>query len=383
MAKRGNGEGSIYQRKSNGRWEGSISLDDGTRKVIYGKTRGEVQEKIKKLLSEQQQGMLPVNSKATVQEYIEKWLEEVHKPLVKLSTYNLYQTIVRIYIVPDLGHIKLQSLTPQHIQSFYSKKLKAGLSPKSINNIHGVLHKALANAVRWNLLARNVCDLVTPPRLVRTEKTVLTIEQARLLLAEVKEHNLEGFLTLALVTGMRVGEIMALHWSDIDLQQGSIQVRRTVNYIKGHGYVESDPKTTKSRRRINLPRFVVNVLLKHQEKQARQRDSNEGWVEQGLVFTNSVGGHMARTTLRETFNRILKKAGLPHVRFHDLRHGAATILLSWGVHPKVVQEILGHSQISMTLDTYSHVLPSMQREVTEKWDDWDEGAGAGVVLPQK
>ncbi|HEY3994300.1 MAG TPA: site-specific integrase, partial [Ktedonobacteraceae bacterium] len=121
----------------------------------------------------------------------------------------------------------------------------------------------------------------------------------------------------------------------------------------------------------------------HQARQAEQRASNEGWTEKGLVFTNASGGHMARTTLRETFNRILKKAGLPHVRFHDLRHGAATILLSWGIHPKVVQEILGHSQISMTLDTYSHVLPSMQREVTEKWDDWDEGAGAGVIVPAK
>lgn len=338
---------------------------------------------MKKLLSEQQQGMLPMNSKATVQEYIEIWLEEVHKPIVKLSTYNLYKIIIRIYIVPGLGQIKLQSLMPQHVQSFYSKKLREGLSPKSINNIHGVLHKALANAVRWNLLARNVCDLVTPPRWVRTEKTVLTPEQARHLLAEVKERDLEGFLTLALTTGMRVGELMALHWADIDLIQGSLQVRRTVNYIKGHGYVESDPKTSKSRRRINLPRFVVEVLTKHQIQQVKQRAGNEGWVDQGLVFTNALGGHMARTTIRERFNRILKKAGLPHVRFHDLRHSAATILLSWGIHPKVVQEILGHSQISMTLDTYSHVLPSMQDEVTKKWDDWDEGSGAGVLVPAK
>jgi integrase len=210
---------------------------------------------------------------------------------------------------------------------------------------------------------------------MRSEKTVLTPEQSRQLLSEVKEHALECFLTLALTTGMRVGELMALHWTDIDLTQGSLQVRRTVNYIKGHGYVESDPKTSRSRRRIKLPRFAVETLVK---QQAQQRAGNEGWIEQGLVFTNALGGHMARTTIRETFNRILKKAGLPHVRFHDLRHSAATILLSWGVHPKVVQEILDHSQISMTLDTYSHVLPSMQDEVTKKWDDWGGGSGAGV-----
>lgn len=379
-SKRGNGEGSIYQRKSNGRWEGSITLPDGSRKVFYGKKRAEVAEKINAAIADQRRGMLPTTSSATVQEYIEPWLEDVHKSTIKLSTYNHYEKLVRLYIVPGLGRIKLQSLTPQQVQTFYSKKLKEGLSPKSINNIHGLLHKALSNAVKWNILPRNICDAVTPPRLRRKEKTVLAPEQAHVLLQNIKNHRLEALLTLALVTGMRCGELLALRWSDIDLTNCSLQVKRTVSYIKGHGRVESEPKTEKSRRQIMLPLLVIEVLIRHKASQDEQRSKTESWADKDLIFTNAEGDYMGVTTMRDAFNRVLKEAGLPHIRFHDLRHSAATILLSRGTHPKIVQEILGHSQISMTLDVYSHVLPSMQGDVTKRWDD---DFGAGVPVPVK
>ena len=380
MAKRGNGAGSIYHRKSDNKWVGSITLEDGKRKVFYGKTQKEVQDKVNEALYEQQRGMLATGSNATVQEYVEQWLEEVHKPTVKLSTYNHYKIVLRLYIVPGLGRIKLQSLTPQQVQTFYSKKLKEGLSPKSINNIHGLLHKALSNAVKWNILPRNVCDAVTPPRLRRKEKTVLTPEQARTLLQAIKNHRMEALLTLALVTGMRCGELLALRWQDIDLVNCNLRVQRTVSYVKGHGRIESEPKTEKSRRQIKLPLFVVEVLTRYKTLQDEQRGKTETWANKDLVFTNAEGDYVGVTTVREAFNRVLKEAGLPHVRFHDLRHSAATILLSRGTHPKVVQEILGHSQISMTLDVYSHVLPSMQDDVSKRWDD---DFGAGVPVPIK
>ncbi len=380
MAKRGNGAGSVYRRKSDGKWVGSITLEDGKRKVFYGKTQKEVQHKVNEALYEQQRGMLAISSDTTVQEYMEHWLEEIHKPLVKLGTYKNYQDLLRNYIIPGLGKFKLQNLTPQQVQAFYSGKMKEGLSPKTINNIHGVLHKALGNAVKWNIVPRNVCDAVTPPRVARKEKTVLSMEQARDLLKQIKNHRMEALLTLAVVTGMREGELLALRWQDIDFVGCSLQIKRAVRYIKGYGHVESEPKTVKSRRKIMLPLFVVEILLRHKAQQEeQQRMIGEAWTERDLVFTAVDGDYLALTTLRRAFNKVLKQAGLPHMRFHDLRHSAATILLSRGTHPKVVQEILGHSQISITLDIYSHVLPAMQEDVMKRWDD-DFGASALVPL---
>jgi integrase len=231
------------------------------------------------------------------------------------------------------------------------------------------------------MLPRNVCDAVTPPRLSRKEHAVLTPDQARALLKQIKGHRFEALLTVALITGMREGELLALHWSDIDFVNCSLQVKRNVAHFKGLGYVEAEPKTAKGRRQIKLPLFVVEILINHQAQQTEQRCKNpDAWADKGLVFTGAAGNYISLTTLRKTFNNVLKQAGLPHMRFHDLRHSAATIMLSMGTHPKVVQEILGHSQISVTLDVYSHVLPSMQADNTKRWDD---DFGACVPVPEK
>jgi integrase len=370
MAKRGNGEGSVYRRKSDGRWVGSLSLPDGTRKVFYGKKQSEVIAKLDEAANDLRKGMLAVGPKVSMQEYLESWLEEVHKPTVRLSTYLNYRKLLKNYLIPGLGKIKIQKLTPQQVQAFYSQKINDGLSPKTVNNIHGVLHKALDNAVKWNVLPRNVCDAVTPPRIPRQEKNVLTKEQAHTLLENVKEHRLEALLTLAITTGMRRGELLALRWQDINFNDCSLQVKRAVSYMKEYGYVESEPKTAKSRRTISLPIFVVDVLIRHQIQQNEQRrEVGDAWIDKDLVFTNAQGDYYSPSTMLKAFNRFLKNIGLPHMRFHDLRHSAATILLTMKVHPKVVQEILGHSQIAMTMDVYSHAMPSMQDDVTKQWDD--------------
>ena len=369
MAKRGNGEGSIYRRKSDGYWVGSLSLPDGTRKVFYGKKQSEVIAKLDEAANDLRHGMLAVGPNVTLQEYLENWLEHVHKPLVRLSTYLNYRKLLKNYIVPGLGKVKMHRLTPQQVQAFYSKKISDGLSPKTVNNIHGVLHKALDNAVKWNILPRNVCDAVTPPRIPRKEKNVLTKEQAQLLLQEVKAHRLEALLALAITTGMREGELLALRWQDISFEDRSLQVKRAVSYLKEYGYVESEPKTAKSRRTIKLPVFVIEILKRHRAQQEeRQREAGSVWMSKDLVFTNAQGYYFSSSTMRKVFRRFLISIGLPHMRFHDLRHSAATILLTMKVHPKVVQEILGHSQIAMTLDVYSHALPSMQEDVTKQWD---------------
>src|SRR5579883_2315724 len=384
MGKRGNGEGSVYQRKDDGKWVASLTLDNGKRKVFYGKTKKEVTDKLIKARSEQQQGMLITAPTQLLKDYLEHWIEEVQRPTIRLSSYVKYRKVLNAYILPELGHIQLQKLTPQRVQMLYAKKLKDGLSPKTVNAIHGVLHKALDNAVKWSLVALNVFDAVSPPRVPLTEKRVLTVEQARMLLNSVREQRLEVLLTLALTTGMRRGEILALRWSDVNLREGSLQVRRTVDYIPHYGYVETEPKTARGRRTIMLAPFVVEMLRTHHMAQMEARDKANGqWIDRDLVFSGLHGDYFNPAFLLKVFKHVLIDAGLPPMRFHDLRHSAATILLSMKIHPKIVQEVLGHSTINMTLDTYSHVLPTMQRDVIEKWNQAFRGEESSIEAPKK
>ncbi len=249
--------------------------------------------------------------------------------------------------------------------------------------------------MKWSLVARNVCDLVSPPRVVKPEIQPLTIEQAQQLLKYARGHRLETLLTVAVTTGMRRGEILALRWADIDVQRGSLQVRRTVDFIAKHGYVETEPKTASGKRQIALPPFVVEMLKSHRIQQLEQRlKVGEAWQESDLVFTGLEGGYLNPRYLVKLFSRLLTEAGLPHIRFHDLRHSAATLLLSMGVEMKVIREILGHSNIGMTADVYSHVSLAMQKTAMDKWntalknedgeeDNEEDDDGAGGVLAIK
>lgn len=197
----------------------------------------------------------------------------------------------------------------------------------------------------------------------------LSADQARRLIKHVRGHRIEMLLTMAVVTGMRRGELLALRWSDIDFDRGRLLVMHTVDFIAGYGYVEGKPKTAAGKRVISLPAFLVDMLKLHRAQQLRQQDTVEGWGNHDLVFPNLSGGYLHPNHMGEMFRNLLKEAGLPHMHFHDLRHSAATILLCMGVNIKAIQELLGHSDISITLRTYSHLLPSMQQEVVEKWDD--------------
>jgi len=369
MAKRGHGEGSIYQRKD-GRWAASISVEGGKRKTFYGATRKEVQEKLRIALNEQKQGILATGPQQTVKLYLEQWFEDVHKPTLRITSYARYGTLLRKHILPVIGHIQLQKLTAQQVQALYTRKVKEGMAPKTIQNIHGLLHKALDNALKWGLVPRNVCDAVSTPRLPHHEIFPLTKEQAQHLVEKIQGHQLEALLVFALVTGMREGELCALRWHDISIDEMTVQVCRTVAHVTRYGYVENETKTVKGRRMIVLPPFLIDLLKQHRERQAQARlKIGDKWVEKGLVFCNTHGNYLHPDYLMLRFHQLLDEIGLPRIRFHDLRHSTATILLSMGVHPKVVQELLGHSQISMTLDIYSHVLPSLQKEAMGKLDD--------------
>jgi integrase len=367
---RKNGEGTLFKRKD-GRWQASFVPENGKRVYFYGKTQKEALEKLRNAQQENQKGALATGPKQRLGDYLMQWLEMTHKPpMVKHSTYTQYRSAINKHLVPSLGHVFLHKLTVQQVQAFYAQKAQEGLKPNTISVIHRVLHEALENAVKWNLLSRNVSSLASFPRKTRYDVKPLSASDAQKLIQAVQGSKIEALLIIAITTGIRRGELLALRWDDVDLEQGVLHVRRTMNQIAGFGFVENEPKTKTSYRRVMLPNVAVEALKTHRVtlNQAKQQAGTK-WIEKGLVFPNTKGNFLSPSRLLIWFQRALNQAGLPHMRFHDLRHSAATILLTMGVHPKVVQELLGHSTIAMTMDIYSHLLPSMQRDAMNGMDD--------------
>lgn len=363
------GEGSVFQRKD-GRWLAQVTLEDGRQKQFYARSEKEAWGKLHEAMREVEQGTLLPDRDQRLSQYLDYWLEQIERPTLKVGSYKRYRSILDNHLIPAFGHLQMRKLRVEHLDRFYTKKQADGLAPKTIHLIHNVLHKALETAVKRHYIARNVCDEAVLPRIPWREIRPLSKEQADRLLQAAKGHRLETLITLAITTGMRRGELLALTWDDIDLVEGRVQIRRTVNrYGADAGYVVSEPKTAKGRRSIILPSFVRDLLQQHRlHQQELKVQAGETWQEHGLVFASTIGTFFHPNRLLKEFNELLREAGLPHVRFHDLRHSAATLLLTMGVHPKVVQEILGHSDISMTLDIYSHVLPTMQQEAMARLD---------------
>ncbi|HEY8477997.1 MAG TPA: site-specific integrase [Chloroflexota bacterium] len=230
------------------------------------------------------------------------------------------------------------------------------------------------DTLRWGLLGRNPCDAVNPPKVTKPELRVLTPEEARRFLAAVAGHRLEALFTLALTTGMRQGELLGLKWQDVDLEMGVVRVRRALQRLRRVGFVEVEPKSATSRRAARLVPLAVTALRRHRARQLEERlQAGTAWEDRDLVFCTEHGRPLTHTTVLRAFWRLLDEAQLPRIRFHDLRHSTATLLLAQGTHPKIVQELLGHSSISLTLDTYSHVLPHLQLEATARLQQLLEG----------
>jgi integrase len=364
MTRRGNAEGSIYKR-GDGRWAAAVSLPNGRRKAYYGRTREAVAAKLAAALKAQQDGLPLVGERQRVREYLTSWLEAT-RPSLRPRTWLRYEQYVRLHAVPGIGQVALARLTPQHLQRLYAGRLDAGLSAMSVRHLHAVLHRALEQACRWGLVPRNVVSLVTPPRAARHEMQTLSPEQARAFLEASEGDRYHALYVLALSTGMRQGELMALKWEHVDLEHGTIQVRGTLQRTRA-GLTITEPKTASSRRQVALTRPAINALRQHHVAQMEERlRLGPAWEDSGLVFCNEAGGPIDATgSLTRSFLRLLRRAGLPRIRFHDLRHTAATLLLGQGVHPKIVSEMLGHTQIAITLDLYSHVTPTMQRQATD------------------
>jgi integrase len=366
--RRGHGEGSIKQR-ADGLWEARVSLEGGKRRSFYGKTRREAQDKLRGALRDIDAGLNLSADRQTVAQYLDKWLSASAKPSVKVRTYEGYESIVRVRVAPRIGRKQLAKLTPLDLQSLYSELADAGLSARSIGHTHRVLHRALDQAVKWNILARNPCHGTTAPRPQRAEMKVLTPEQVRAFLAATVDHPAHALYTLAVTSGMRVGELLGLQWGDVDLDAGHLTIRRALQQQNSAGLVFVTPKTTKSRRRILLSQRAIDALRAHRDRQTFHRKQvGTEWRDLDLVFPGPFGGPTDPSWSRQVFYAALEAAGMPRVRFHDLRHTAATLALMQGVHPKVVSDMLGHSSVGLTLDTYSHLLPAMHQQAAAAMD---------------
>jgi integrase len=370
-SRRGNGEGSIYELKSRGRWCAAITVYTPvgrTRKWLYGRTRREVQEKLTTALRARQQGLPPTNDRRTVAQFLTEWLAAT-KASVRPRTWERYEQYVRCHALPIVGHIALTRLQPQQLQYLYANRIEAGLSPSSVAHLHTMLHTALAQAEAWGVVPRNVARLVRPPRTPRREMTFLTPEQVGSFLSAARGDRLEALYVVAVTTGMRQGELLALRWSDVDLKGHTLRIRATLLATKAR-FEFAEPKSARSRRQISLTLTAVAALRRHRAAQLEERiHIGAARTDHDLLFASEVGGPLdGSNILRRSFYPLLRRAGLPHVRFHDLRHSAATLMLSRGVPLKIVSEILGHSQISITADTYMHVTLGMQREAAAAVD---------------
>ena len=361
MGKRGNGEGSIYPHKRGGvkvGYRGSYWVDTAEgpkRRYITGETREDVAEKLAKAISDRADGLVFDAGSTTTGEYLTRWLSDSVHGTVQGSTYRSYGRVVDGHLVPGVGRVKLAKLRPDHIRRLYRSMLDAGKATRTVQYAHTLLKRALAQAVMDGLIPRNAAEAVRPPKLKRDEIQPLNADQVRALLDASDERSC-ALYTVAVRTGMRPGEILALRWSDVDLEAGTVQINRALS--EGEF---STPKTPRSRRRISLSPATVAALKAHRKRQLEERIAKAGlWEDHVLVFPSSVGTPKSQRNLNREFKNAAKRAGLPdHFKLYDLRHTCATLLLARNVHPKYVQELLGHASIAQTLDTYSHVIPGM------------------------
>lgn len=371
---RGNGEGTIFKRHDRNLWVAEIIVgrdNNGkpVRKTFYRKTRKEAYKALLEA-SVQKKDSLPVNSsKQTVKDFMIRWVEDCVKMSSALRTYECYAGIIRNHIIPEIGLIKLNKLNAQHLQHLYMKKREVGLT-RTVELIHAVTHIALNQAVKWEILPRNVATLVDKPRVPKQEFKVYNPEQATRFLAVAREDRYYALFTIGITCALRKSEILGLKWSDYTPKDRTLQIQRQLQWIKG-GFIFTKPKTKQSRRIIIVPVLVAEALEEHRKKQQDEMDAaGPLWKDHGLIFTTNRGTPIRGSNLaRRHYNPLLEKASLERIRLNDLRHTAASLLFLKETHPKLVQALLGHSNIRTTLDTYTHFYPAMKEQTAVKMDE--------------
>ncbi len=371
--KRGQNEGGVYQRKD-GRWEAQLTVpaaDGGRagRRSFYGRTKAEAVRKLRDAERDITRGLPVADGRLTVGAYLDRWLEDAVGPTVAPKTYASYSDTVRVHLTPLLGRIVLAKLGPADVQRLLAAKSAAGLSPTTVGYIRTVLRIALGRAEKWGLVARNAAALADAPRRARSEVRPLTPAEARRLLLEVEGDRLEALYRVAVSLGLRMGEALGLRWEDVDLDAGELRVERALQRVGGQLTLK-EPKTEKSRRTLTLPPALARSLRAHRVRQLEERmAAGPRWEERGLVFTTAKGTPLEPSNVLKRFKAHLAAAGLPPQRFHDLRHCAASLLLAQGVPARVVMDVLGHTQISTTMDLYAHVMPAAHREAAARMEE--------------
>ncbi|WP_406139800.1 site-specific integrase [Streptomyces anulatus] len=364
-----NGAGTITKRKD-GRYQAAVYVlqPDGTRarKFAYGKTWAECDAKRRDLLAKVDQGVPVPTRSAKLSEWLPYWLDNVVKPRRKLSTYDKYEAHVRLYLVPMIGGKRLESLGVADVRRFLvqlEKKTTAATAKES----HRVLRTALTAACREELITRNVASLVEPPRAKSRELSPWSLDETLTFLAASRKDPLYAAFVLAITMGLRRGELVGLRWTDLDLDRRVLYVRQQTQRRRGILY-DDDPKGRR-RRAVPLPAMCIAPLRWHRMRQAEAKArAGEAWQESGHVFVTRTGRPVEPRNVYRSFTRVAESAGLRVIRLHDARHGCATILTAAGVAPRVVMEILGHSQISITMDVYTHVVQDTQREAISHMD---------------
>jgi integrase len=338
------------------------------------------------VLRDQHRGIKIDPTKQTVGELLTAWLENTAKPSVRPKTYRSYEQMVRNHLaktvpsdewkehqldsVPGLKDVPLSKLTLQGVQQFFNDKLKAGNSPALVRYLRAVLRLPLNEAVRSDLIPRNVAALATPPKVEKREIVPFTPEQAGRFLKAALGHRLEALFTSALAVGLRSGECSALRWPDVDLAKGLVIVKHTLQRKKGEGLVLMPAKSEKSRRNVELPAACVKVLRAHKEHQDQERLlAGSRWKETGHVFTSTIGTPIDDRKILKEFNSLVAAAKLPKQRFHDLRHACISLLAAQGVPVKVIAEIVGHSDVRLTQNVYQHVYQDAKHEAANKMDE--------------
>lgn len=369
-----------YFRKRGSKWSFSVDIgrdpETGKRKqkTVSGfKTKKEAEKACAELIAQIENGDYIDESKETYGEYLLEYMENTARHSVRPSTYDFHLFIAKKHIIPEIGKVKLKDLKPRHLQKMYSKKAQEGLAASYIRNMHAVISKSLRKAVEWGLIKENAASAATPPRIEKRQVTTWSLEEANHFLSMIKKRktgNSKFYIAyvLAIYCGMRKGEILGLRWQDCDLENGFIRIQQTL--VKANGKLSfQEPKTKGSIRTIVVPDFALQALKAHKVKQNEVKlRLGAAYEDHDLVVANWTGTMVLPTDINYDFKLACDFAGVPQIRFHDLRHTHATLLLQLGENPKVVSERLGHADVNITLNTYSHVLPTMQKDLAQNFD---------------
>ncbi len=357
MGRRGNGEGSI-RRRTDGRWEGRYTVHTAEgrhQKTVYGKTRKEAAAKLTEAMAGRDNGLVFDAGKLTVGDHLERWLDDVVKPSASHRTYSTNAQQVRTHIVPTLGRIKLKGLRKAQIDRLYREKLDCGLSSSTVLRLHAVLHKALEEAVKGDLIPRNPAAHANKPKVKQAEIEPLDAKQAAAFLKAAKGDRFEALYVLCLMCGLRQVEALALRWLDMDLDGATLRVSRQLQRVrKGGGLRFSAPKNA-SRRTVGLPQRAVSALKSHRKRQLEKKLVATSYHDQGLVFASREGTPLdAQNVVNRYYKPLLEQAGLPPIRFHDLRHSCLSLLAQRGESIRDLQALAGHATAAFTLQRYTH-----------------------------